>query len=229
MLSQDSFEARQPPPPWLSFSVWMGVVTLGFIYVAGVLCGRESLLQSGNRQTLDFSMVLVICACLYGLGPRFNWPPVNRSWGGIVRWNGIAYVLPFFAALHWELLTRFLGAQFSLKASDLSKLEPGSVWILVLAALIFVSLLAANIVWAWQAKRLPIYCVWLLGVPCLVAWAGWQRDDGAYLHVHHYCLGIYMLPLLQFRNLISLIAQAVFLGLLVEGISRWGMDPLWYA
>lgn len=107
MLSQDSFEARQPPPPWLSFSVWMGIVTLGFIYVAGVLCGRESLLQSGNRQTLDFSMVLVICACLYGLGPRFNWPPVNRSWGGIVRWNGIAYVLPFFAAFALGIIDPF--------------------------------------------------------------------------------------------------------------------------
>lgn len=228
MLSADSSKTRQPPP-LLSFAGWLGVLGLGFLYVAGVLCGRDVPLQSGNNLALDFSMVVVICACLYCLGPRFNWPPLDRSWGGILRWNGLGYVLPFFTTLHWEWLTNLLGAQFSLKASDLSTLKPGAVGILVLAALACASLLVAHLVWAWQAKLLPTYCLWLLGVPCALTCLTWFLPAGGYWHVHHYCLGIYMLPLLRFRNYISLIAQAVFLGLLVEGISRWGMDPLWYA
>ena len=228
MLPDVSSQMEQPSP-LLSFSVWLGLIGVGFFYVASVLCGRGFPLRSGNNEALDFWMVMLVGSCLYGIGPRFNWPPSSRSWKYILRWNGLGYVLPFFITLHWELWTNALGAQFSLKASDLGALSPIWIWVLIILAALLSGLLTAHLFWAQQAKRLPIYCVWLLGVPCLVAWVGWRLDDGAYLHVHHYCLGIYMLPLTPFRNFISLIAQAVFLGLFVEGISRWGMDPLWYA
>jgi hypothetical protein len=42
-------------------------------------------------------------------------------------------------------------------------------------------------------------------------------------------VGAFLFPFFRFPRVPSIIAQAVFLGLAVEGISRWGMDAVWYA
>jgi hypothetical protein len=47
-----------------------------------------------------------------------------------------------------------------------------------------------------------------------------------FLHVHHYLWGTLLLPLLRFPCLSGQVAAGVLLGLAVEGVACWGMDPL---
>ena len=47
-----------------------------------------------------------------------------------------------------------------------------------------------------------------------------------FVHVHHYLWGLFLLPLLRFPSLSSIVASGLCLGLAVEGIACWVMDPI---
>ncbi len=214
---------------WLAFGGWWVLLISGYCYVAGFLCQRSNPFQSGNPGVADFVIIALCGPLLYLLGPIHNWNPVKRSAWSILKWNGVCYLLPFFLVLHWNYLGHAIGAQFSLKPGDLSSLDARSLGALVAAVLIIVALLACHLFWAHRAGILYPYLAVLCGVPCIVWIITFFLSDSHYIHVHHYCLGALLFPFFRFRNVLSLVAQAAFLGLAVEGISRWGMDPMWYS
>ncbi|MDG2124512.1 MAG: hypothetical protein P8J87_12480 [Verrucomicrobiales bacterium] len=137
-------------------------------------------------------------------------------------------MLPFFLALHWEYVGSFLDVNFSLKASHLGSLDPHSTIVLGAAVLGIVALLVLHLVWAWQEGIHYPYVAALVGIPLLIGTSSLLLGDGYHIHVHHYCLGAFLFPFFRFRKLTSMVSQGFFLGLAIEGISRWGMDPLWY-
>jgi hypothetical protein len=197
-------------------ALFCALIVAGFAYVSVVLCGRSDPLLSGNDTRLDLAFVLALAPPLYLLGPRENFR------------IGPAYVLPFFAALHFEYLGRALGVAFSLKSADLSSLSPRAALALAAAALGIGALLAWHFVLARRAKILGRYAAAFAAVPLAVAAITWRLRETHYLHVHHYCLGTYLFPFFRFDRTLSRAAHAVFLGIAVEGVSRWGMDPVWY-
>ena len=212
---------------WHYFVAWLLLVVAGFCYVAGVLCGRSNPFLSDNG-AVDFAVVVVLSPLFYWLGPRHNWPPVQSSRRALITWNGLGYVVPYFVALHWQLFGNALGGRFSLKAEDLEALEPISVVQLVVGAAIVAALVVAHLVWARRAGIFRRYLTALLAIPAVVGLVTWRLGDTYYLHFHHYNLGSCLFPFFRFRKVVSLVAQAVFLGMAVEGIARWGMDPVWY-
>ncbi|TWT79473.1 hypothetical protein CA13_08740 [Planctomycetes bacterium CA13] len=214
---------------WLAFGVWWILLIFGYFYVAGVLCQRDNPFRSGNPGFRDFVLVALVGPLLFFAGPRHNWKPARFSVRDIFRWNGLCYLLPFFLALHWEYLGDAIGAQFSLKPADLHSLDSRATTVLAVAVCIVITLLTFHLVWAHRAAILYPYITFLCGIPCLIWAITIVLGDSHYLHVHHYCLGAFLFPFFRFRNFLSLVAQATFLGLAVEGISRWGMDPMWYS
>jgi hypothetical protein len=137
--------------------------------------------------------------------------------------------MPFVVALHWEYIGHALGVRFSLKGADLGSLDSRSVMVLGVAFAAIVCLLAVHMVWARRARVLRPYLAVLIGVPGVVVMITAILGSAAYVHVHHYNLGAFLFPFFRFRRIPSLVAQAFFLGLAVEGIARWGIDPMWYA
>ncbi|MDG2130854.1 MAG: hypothetical protein P8K08_22840 [Fuerstiella sp.] len=214
---------------WKYFGVWWIFLVLGYCYVANILCQRENPLQSGNPGFRDFAVVALVGPLLYLVGPRHNWKPSTSSATQIIRWNGLCYLVPFFLALHWEYIGDAIGAHFSLRPADLQSLDLRSMAALAVGVFIIVVLLSCHFVWAHHAKILYPYLVVLCGIPCVICAMMFFLAESHYIHVHHYCLGAFLFPFFRFRNRPSLVAQATFLGLAVEGVSRWGMDPLWYS
>lgn len=212
----------------LSFGAWLALVVGGYLYVAGVLCGRANPIHSDNG-AVDFFLVVLLCPLFYYLGPRHNWPPARRSAGTILTWNGLCYTLPFFLALHWAFLGPALGVRFALKSSDLGSLSSRSAVVLGVGLVALAVLLASHLVQARGAGILRGYLAALLGIPCALGIITMSLGDGHYLHVHHYNWGAFLFPFFRFRNVSSLVVQALCLGIAVEGIARWGMDPVWYA
>lgn len=217
------------PAGWLGFGAWLLVLVAGYAYVAGVLCGRGNPFHSGNGTLADFLIVLALSPLFFWLGPRHNWRPARMKLLTVLCWNGLCYLVPFFLALHWEPLGNALGANFSLKAADLASLNPRAAIVLAVGFWAIAGLLGLHLVWARRDRVLRTYLAALLGVPAVVGMITLSLGSTAYLHVHHYCLGAYLFPFFRFRRVASIVAQAVFLGLAIEGISRWGMDPLWYS
>lgn len=230
-MSQNQLQVDDAHPShrrtlWLT--LWLALVTLGFVYVSAVLCRRMNPFQSDNNAGLDLFVLLGAALTLYQIGPALNWPPENAAGWSVFRWNVLGYCVPFFAALHWELASQAVGAGFSLKAADLRQLESADVWMLTLLIPALFALLAYHVWLAFRSKARGFYLSWLIGVPASVTAMVWCWSGNGYLHIHHYCLAAYLIPLLRFRVPISLIAQGFSVGLFVEGIARWGIDPLWY-
>jgi len=210
------------------FVAWLVLIASGFAYVSMVLCHRSSPLQSGNNFVLDFVCFNVVCSVLYFFGPIKNFP-VEKPFS---FQNGLSlsltYLLPFFLALHWIFVGRVLGAQFSLKPSDLSSLNGNGVLAVSLEIVAAVLIFGYH---GWQAKRAgssPIYISLFIAMVALVGMGTIMLRESHYLHVHHYCIGLAVFPFCRFETRFSRICQAFFLGLALEGVARWGFDPLWY-
>lgn len=200
----------------------------GFAYVSVVLCNRPRFWESGNDSFGEFVFFLTACSGLFLLGPRHNWLPNEPSFQTCLAWSGLGYVVPFFAMLHWEYVGDAIGANFSLTGSDLTSLTPTSLAALIAAVVAIVMLLALHFRSVWKTSGMRRDVLWLGVIPIAVTIITMVLAESHRLHVHHYCLGMFLFPLFRFRNRISVAAQAAFLGLAVEGVARWGMDPVWY-
>jgi len=47
------------------------------------------------------------------------------------------------------------------------------------------------------------------------------------LHIHHYVLGMFVLTFTCYQNFFVTVLNGVFAGIMIEGGSRWGYDPIW--
>ena len=57
----------------------------------------------------------------------------------------------------------------------------------------------------------------------------WYNLLGYTLHVHHWFLGAFMQVFMCYQNGWISAIQAIFAGIMTEGASRWGYDPLFNA
>jgi len=48
-----------------------------------------------------------------------------------------------------------------------------------------------------------------------------------WLHLHHYFWAGLIIPLLNYRHNLTAVFLGFFTALMVEGIARWGIDPVW--
>ncbi len=72
------------------------------------------------------------------------------------------------------------------------------------------------------------YFAAFLGVVSVISLITILFYSGHYLHLHHYFVALIFMCFSRFSTTISQGTQGLLLGIYVEGVSRWGMDPLWY-
>lgn len=46
-------------------------------------------------------------------------------------------------------------------------------------------------------------------------------------HIHHYVVAMIVLSFTCYQQIFITIVQGVFNGIMIEGASRWGYDPIW--
>ncbi len=47
------------------------------------------------------------------------------------------------------------------------------------------------------------------------------------IHIHHYTVGMLFVVLLGYQSLVVTILHGFVNGVMIEGASRWGYDPVW--
>jgi hypothetical protein len=55
---------------------------------------------------------------------------------------------------------------------------------------------------------------------------GWSLQRPLFVHVHHYVQGLLLVPFTSHGSSAAQVAFAVALGIWIEGVTVWGMDPL---
>jgi len=209
--------------PW----AFTALLFAGFAYVAVVLCGRGNPLQSGNPGYWDVAFVVLTAPALYLIAATQTLRPFEKPWGPVLLRNGLFYALPFFIALHWEMVGDVLGANFSLNPRSLARMGARDV----AAAILAVGLIGACFGWhAWRARRegiLEWYAGAFVGIGLAIALITFALRESHYIHIHHYTIGGLFALFWRFNHPLSAAYQGFFLGMYVEGIARWGRDPNW--
>jgi hypothetical protein len=201
---------------------------LGFAYVAMVLCGRSTPVASGDNAWNDWLGVVLSGPAMFLLSTRHTLLPFDAGAARVLVRNGLGFTLPFFAGLHWEWVGRFSGANFSLKAHDLTYLDTASrvaagLGILLAAALTALCLREAN-----RRKILVPYLASFGGLVGAIVGTTLALGADYHVHIHHYFLALCLMPFVRFPHPICLVTQAIMAGVFVEGACRWGLSPIWY-
>jgi len=207
--------------------LWCLLLALGFAYVAGVLCDRANPFHSRLGGYGEIAKLLVSAPFLYVLGPRSRLTQPHQDWYTALKWYGLGYVLPFFIALHFFYLQSISVVNYSLTWSDLSRMHPIGRGVFLGVALLITLLAAYHIRLARQAGIAAPYTLSFVAMIVLIALATWLLRDRYYVHLHHYFVFGVLIPWARFRNPVSVVCQAVCLGIYVEGVAEWGMVSIW--
>jgi hypothetical protein len=110
-----------------------------------------------------------------------------------------------------------------LTAHDL-KQQPGAILALFVILAILVMIIAGQVYLFWIEGRLvrylSLYGLLLPGILFCLA------IPGVSLRLHHYILGLVLLPGTSVQTRLSLLYQGILLGLFVNGIARWDFDSI---
>lgn len=110
-----------------------------------------------------------------------------------------------------------------LNAHDLNQ-QPGAKAALSIIVVILVVIIAAQIRFFRQEARLvqyiKLYAIFLLGIIIALVLPGLN------LRIHHYILALLLLPGTSLQMRPSLLYQGLLVGLFINGIARWGFDPV---
>jgi len=110
-----------------------------------------------------------------------------------------------------------------LTAHDL-KQQPGAILALAVILVILVMIITGQVYFFWTEGRLirflSLYGLFLLGILFCLA------IPGVSLRLHHYILGLVLLPGTSLQTRPSLLYQGILLGLFVNGIARWDFDSV---
>ncbi|KAF2733333.1 hypothetical protein EJ04DRAFT_389142, partial [Polyplosphaeria fusca] len=110
-----------------------------------------------------------------------------------------------------------------LNAHDLEQ-QPGAKVALAAIIAVLVLVISQQIYYFWlEGRLLPylgLYGLFLLGIfVCLVL-------PGVLLRIHHYILGLLLLPGTSMQTRPSLLYQGLLLGFFVNGVARWDFDSI---
>lgn len=211
------------------FWVWALMLVGGFAYVAGCLCGRLNPLASREGRYGELAKLLISAPLLFFLGPRHNLELPDADWRRVLLNNGLGYFLFFFAGLQWWWFQRIPNVNYSLKWSDLSHMHPTGRAVFLTGALVILALAAYHCRLARKEGILVPYLSTMLGGLLVLIGISWAVRGHYYYHIHHYFFFGYFIPWTRFKNPVSLACQGFSAGVYVEGVSEWGMAPIWYA
>jgi len=102
--------------------------------------------------------------------------------------------------------------------------QPGAKLALAIILIILVAIVLQQIRMFWLEQRLlrylALYGLFILGILLCLAIPGVQ------LRLHHYIIGLLLLPGTSVQTRPSLLYQGLLLGLFVNGVARWGFDSV---
>jgi hypothetical protein len=202
-------------------ALWLGCLVLGFCYVAGVVNGRDNPLISRDGDYLALTRLLVVGGLLYFAGPCHALPD-RRNLRDLA-----CFLLPFAMGLQFYYGQRIDGINVSLTPRGLAHAGPAAWALIAGVAALLTGVLVLNLMQARRRGQAGWYAGSFVAFMAGVAGVTWWLRDSHSIHIHHYnAFGVF-LPWLRFNHPVTLIALGACTGIFVEGVTTWGMDPVW--
>lgn len=111
-------------------------------------------------------------------------------------------------------------------AADLQKMRTHE-WILLFFIVILVIINLVYIFWIYIVSGLILYYLAIMALAFIyLILRSWIQSGKYALHIHHWQIGFFVCILTGYQNLYISALNQVFLGMMVEGNTRWGFGVL---
>ena len=101
---------------------------------------------------------------------------------------------------------------------------PPILWAVFVALIIFIVALASVVFSKYYEFGLAAgYVGW---IAIIAFWFWWKSQGATDIHIHHYVLSSVGVSCIGYQCVFLTFCQAIFCGVMIEGGSRWGYDPI---
>ena len=102
---------------------------------------------------------------------------------------------------------------------------PAILWVVFCGLVVLIATLAVVIFKVYTASNcLWIYAIWAVLLLGFITFKKYTSKD---MHVHHYVLTGFIITFIGYQSDFLAIVHGVVNGIMTEGVSRWGVDPIW--
>jgi hypothetical protein len=141
----------------------------------------------------------------------------------------VAFSLPFCIGLHWTLMDSIPGmGEIVLNPAWIRRWKKRQWTAFAIGLSIGLSAAAYDFYLLWSIGRLGWYLLAFFGTLFLFGLFSWLISNRYRLHFHHYCFAAMAIFFPVRESPFSAVAQGIFLGIGLDGLCRWGPDPLFY-
>jgi hypothetical protein len=165
----------------------------------------------------DFLPILFVAYGVWRLAFRFVLPafkdkPLERwLWYIPAFWIGVLVTIVF----HKIPIDRLVG-------EDLKR--PGAITAITVLGILVLCIVINQMRVIRKTGWLPHYLKWYLIGACIILII--SQLPGLTLRLHHFIIGIILIPGTAFPTRLSAIYQAFLLGMFLNGVARWGFAPI---
>jgi len=105
------------------------------------------------------------------------------------------------------------------------KTWPTVLWIVFVVLIGFLGALAVILVRTYYAIGVGVYyIIWAITIALYFYYRGRGAID---THIHHYVVAGIAVSFICYQNIFLTLVHGIFCGVLIEGGTRWGYDPIW--
>ena len=105
---------------------------------------------------------------------------------------------------------------------------PAYMWVIFLGLILLLLTIVSYVFYLYSTLGIAWFYLALIGL--IVAWFAYNTykyRENYDLHIHHYTLGQIASMIICYQNPFVTVIHAIFTGVMIEGASRWGYDPIW--
>jgi hypothetical protein len=209
--------------------VYLFMISTGFLYKTIVTfeMERKTIFSSRKNEETTYCYYILISVFLYFIGPNaviLGFSDEFDSWA--IRLSNFLYISGYVAGIHFNYLDVGMLQKLSLSSHHIMQWGREIWGIFIAICVIVVGLLSLMVNEIIILGRLGIYIGIYSVIILIIAIIGMMLRNTHEIHFHHYILGVLFLPLTFSQTYLSSVLQGLCLGLYTDGVSRWGMDPL---
>ena len=197
------------------------LMLIGHAVVAGIVCGRRApwlSARNGSEAIWQLIALAPVIACF----------AAGETLKTLDRKTRLCYAGCFLPAAFFGLTRHIPAIRFSLKPEDLLSGRPGVLITLAAGIGIVGTLLILHGREAFRRREGGRYVAALAAAILIPAAVSWVLRGSFRCHIHHYFWALLLLFFFRYDTWFSRCAQAVALGICVDGFVSWGVEPLWY-
>lgn len=226
--------------PWgnLVYYLCMNIIGHWYVNVSNLNFYRKNICKTNSNRWLDFLLLPLFAPILFILSSII----VLRADTDIASTGDDDYRYPWwncfmFNAFAWQI-AYFIGLQFThfdkgpmvhfVLTPDKIKKWPKILFVISGVILILALAILGYMIYAyWISGMFFYYLAWCFIIMAIFGLITCCVRKTHKVHMHHYTVGMIVILTIGYQSIPAAIVHAFCNGMMIEGGSRWGYDPVW--